>query len=480
MTEMFCACFLATHTPYRVIPQINKTTHTVFLRDLAVEVLEETRFNDKPSDVAEFASKIMSEAIQHTNFNTYQQKARSDSQLASLANWNQGKAYLNACLGRFLPQTTLILKQMASVQSLPPDDVQMQIKNVLLPSLELLAEFHQKNPDVPTPPSIFKYLRWTLEGYMHIFVNKQPKDSWDDMRRVVRASTLPGGTELLIELYVFTVCSESDILDSRIPLSIRISPHVDHLSQEQIRLIFIETLHFRSPRFLSPRSCSESGPGVKSLVSRMLRRYSCLARPKTSRQILLTMTLYLELRHLAPEYHEQFIGRLVEDNLLAIDTVLVPMIPDIRALAVRYERLGDFSRLFRDIMLTWLEQFLVRKPESSVPGQISSALKALCTCTDCLPIREFFTSNPHPTLVMPLTLGALWHAESSLNQCAKSICKWSVPNDQSQVRVRIISLSCVASSSTLMSIHHGFRSKNLSQFIKRFYGKFNKRKGTRS
>ena len=207
------------------MPQIKECASPAFLRNLAVAAFCESDFSESPDVKMKVLSSIMSAAISRVSFNEPNKPASEpvhpycSSQHPATSSMNpnllNAEAFLRACLGRFDDLAGVILNHVADISSLSAYDARKQVKEVMLPVLQIVAEHLQDNinPTILLPAGINELLRIAVTSYVKIIAEHPYEASRESIRALVWAVTLPGGAEFFATPYVYQFDISESVFD---------------------------------------------------------------------------------------------------------------------------------------------------------------------------------------------------------------------------------------------------------------------------
>lgn len=101
-----------------------------------------------------------------------------------------------------------------------------------------------------------------------------------------------------------------------------------------------------------------------------------------------------------PDACKFVIGRLLNPAKLDvkyIETQLAPLLPDMRALLVKYNQpltSEAFAMAARKIMLYWVQKVMGPRPPDSTASLLGGLKAWTCNCDVCPPVRNFLTAKP--------------------------------------------------------------------------------------
>ncbi len=127
------------------------------------------------------------------------------------------------------------------------------------------------------------------------------------------------------------------------------------------------------------------------------------------------------------------IGRLLNPakfDVKYIETQLAPLVPDMRALLVKYKQpltSEAFAIAFRKIMLHWVQKVMGPRPPDSTASLLAGLKSWTCNCDVCPPVRNFLTAKPEESNSWT-RIGApkRRHLETFLSKYAKQIATFAM------------------------------------------------------
>ncbi|TCD68476.1 hypothetical protein EIP91_010651 [Steccherinum ochraceum] len=407
-----------TYLTDRIMPQITASSTNAFLRELALKAYDETRFADSTEVKTRVSAEIMNAAITRTTFNDRSARPSASTHRGYLAllnnmaaytqpktktNFDNAKAYLLACWGKFDHLVVQILDKVADIQLFTPSESQKQVKDVMLPLLQIVAENKQAGLSETVAPAVSRLLRTAVDAYVKTI--EPTASSTEAVRSLVRTMDLPGGPEIFVA---------------------SVLPKVEsHAFPPTTMREFIQEL--RSPIAPIVLPATYTGPKMEAMVALCAKHYATTAPLPNVQAISAVLQYCLETGAL--EACTIVIRRIVAATLLTstyVSTVLVPFIPELRRLALQHNKLDGFAPAFQTIVLAWIEKVLGRKPDSDGSAQLASIPAWTCPCPDCTSARNFLKKASVDRNLYLYSIGAVKrrHVEDFLNRYARSACTW--------------------------------------------------------
>ncbi|TCD68473.1 hypothetical protein EIP91_010648 [Steccherinum ochraceum] len=400
-----------------ILPKIKGTATSDILRGLAVMAHDEQRFTDSAEVKAQVTSEIMQVAISRTLFTevvktptmaaayTYGYSRTANVPLVvKNPNYERARATMGVCMTRFPQLTASVFDKVMDTQALSVFDVEKQVKEVMLPLLQFVAEQLSTTPENAPPVGTDKLLRVAMEAYVKTVSADVKATKTEDVQSIVMAATLPGGPKLFATMVL---------------------PKLEKLKfSPDIVRSFIDELRSHRDKIVFP--ADHTGPTLESSITVLSKMYANSA-PLTDHQVIGDALQYC-LRINAMEACTLIIKRIVEAKSLSptyVSKVLVPFIPELRRIAVQYNMLDGFAPAFQTIMLAWIEKVLGQKPKNDGRAELASLASWTCTCAECNPIRKFLQSGAQQSTSLS-SIGAprRKHLEGYLARYARLACSW--------------------------------------------------------
>lgn len=197
------------------------------------------------------------------------------------------------------------------------------------------------------------------------------------------------------------------------------------LSETSIR-DFLEELRAHSDRISFPSG--HTGPTVASLLSTLSKKYAKAVNLNGATAIANALDFCLEIRSL--EASTILVGRAVDPSKLTaqlVNTVLVPFIPELRRVALKYKMLDSFATTFQAIMRAWMEKVLGTKPADNGSSHLARLVQWTCNCAECMSIKNFLqTSREQRKSLNRIGAPRCKHLEGFLSRYARGACTWDV------------------------------------------------------
>ncbi|TCD65287.1 hypothetical protein EIP91_002849 [Steccherinum ochraceum] len=406
----------------RILPQIKKSSEHGFLRDLALRLCKEEIFAGEAALRHEVALAVMRAAIDRAPLGSFTIPAASVhhgyATRKSSVNLEQGKfqcarSYLDACLGNLDCLVVPVLEKLIEVEPLEAQVGARHITDVMIPVLQHLAEYPQTHPHVTVSVETAEFFEWALAPAVQL-AGWSP--TYAEIQRHVRstivAACLPGAAEILFEHLQ--------------------SPEAA-MSATTARVFIEELTSATGPSSRLNLPDGYTGPTSSTVQRTVMQRYIRDVKLSTTRGIVSAIKFCVQWRTLYPDTISAVLQRLTAPTVLIpqyISSVLVPAIPDLRALALQHGLLDAFAPTLQAIIFQWMQNCFLSKPVQDVCERIPSVLAALCKCEKCNWLHNFLVVDTQQPVLTLAGIGApaKRHLEAELERCAsgKGLCSWAL------------------------------------------------------
>ena len=172
---------------------------------------------------------------------------------------------------------------------------------------------------------------------------------------------------------------------------------------------------------------SPEGPTVPSLTCILSERYAAITPIGEKRDISYAITFCL--KHQALEAWNIIMKRMVAPGVCTagyICEALIPFIPTLRDIALKYNLLDRLAPTFQAIMLAWVDKVLRQKPAEDGSAELALLPSWQCDCKECSNVRAFLQTDPRAEASFE-RIGAVKrrHVESFLSEFASGACTWN-------------------------------------------------------
>ncbi|TCD68475.1 hypothetical protein EIP91_010650 [Steccherinum ochraceum] len=399
-----------------LLPSIKDIAGPEVLRDLAVVAYDEQRFQDPAEVKSQVTSEIMTVAISLTALNeatqpppavSYSSRRYSKMPLSCAdpnPNLERAKSTLQACIPRFPFLIDAVFDRVADMTSMSVANAEKQVKEVLLPILQLMIDEAPNVAGGVPRAGIEKLLRVVMEAFLKADTKEIKAFKAEDVQLIVRAATLPGGPELLTSLFLpgmqklaFTpgiVCSILEELDG-LRMQVGGGP---------------------------------TGPSLQGAIASLSMKYANTVALYTTPAIADALSNCMKIQAL--EACTVIIKRIFEAKFLSakyITHVLVPLIPELRRLCLQYNMLDGFAPAFQTILLAWIDKVLGTRPIGDGSAELSllPSWTVTCQCADCSLTRAFLRSPEQTLKLERMTIARRTHLVAALKKYTQFACSWN-------------------------------------------------------
>ncbi|KAL1736103.1 hypothetical protein EV714DRAFT_198757 [Schizophyllum commune] len=344
-------------------------------------------------------------------------------------------AYIDACLHTGNEGLVAdIVARLTDLSGLSSADKHLRTTKVLLPLLSLVGEkLCARAAGAPVVPGVNELVECTVKLFLSD-LSPENLPSKADVRALVQASVVHGGTDLLVytiwpalsalpyreEIIVEFVQA---IQDNKANISVADgAPTADTLQAQALQLIIVNTPFTAYTQVIKPSSSKQTAPNP--------------AQDNQNRAIaLLKLCLSTGQKALCTSVF----ARLFDESLITpeyVQNVLVPFIPQLRQFLINSKKAPfsePFGAVFAEIVCLWAKHVLGPKPAETATLALPGPRKHSCHCQFCEDVFGFLEKSEGKARKFE-RIGApkRKHLESELGKFARGIAQWSVINSSPQ------------------------------------------------
>ncbi|KAL1695544.1 hypothetical protein GGG16DRAFT_121735 [Schizophyllum commune] len=345
-------------------------------------------------------------------------------------------AYIDACLQTENEGLVAdIVSRLTDLSGLLSAEKHLRTTKVLLPLLPLVGEKVDARPaSAPVVPGLDQLCEYTVKLFLSD-LSPENLPSKADVRALVQASVVHGGTDLLVytiwpalsalpyreEIIVEFVQA---IQDNKAKISVADgAPTADTLQAQALQLVISNTPFTAYTHVIKPSSSNRQtapNPAQDNQNRAIALLKLCLS---TGRKDLCTSVF----------------ARLFDESLVTseyVQNVLVPFIPQLRQFLINNKKppfTEPFGVVFAEIVALWAKHVLGPKPAESTTLALPGPKKHSCRCQFCEDVFGFLEKSEGKARKFE-RIGApkRKHLESELGKFARGIAQWSVINSSPQ------------------------------------------------
>ncbi|KAI4526233.1 hypothetical protein K525DRAFT_288525 [Schizophyllum commune Loenen D] len=345
-------------------------------------------------------------------------------------------AYIDACLNTGNEGLVDdIVSRLTDLSGLSSADKHLRTTKVLLPLLSSVGEKIGARPaGAPVVPGVGELCEYAVKLFL---ANLSPDNlpSKSDVRALVQASVVHGGTDLLVYTIWPALCAlpyrEEIIVEfiqaiqdnkAKIPVT-EAAPTADTLQAQALQLVIDNTPFTAYTHVIKPSSSNrQTAPNP--------------AQDNQNRAIAL---LKLSLSTGQKDLCTSVFARLFDESLVTpeyVQNVLVPFIPQLRQFLINNKKppfTEPFGVVFAEIVALWAKHVLGPKPAETATLALPGPRKHSCHCQFCEDVFGFLEKSEGKARRFE-RIGApkRKHLESELGKFARGIAQWSVINSSPQ------------------------------------------------
>ncbi|KAL1704972.1 hypothetical protein EV121DRAFT_204515 [Schizophyllum commune] len=345
-------------------------------------------------------------------------------------------AYIDACLNTGNEGLVDdIVSRLTDLSGLSSADKHLRTTKVLLPLLSSVGEKVGARPaGAPVVPGVGELCEYAVKLFL---ANLSPDSlpSKSDVRALVQASVVHGGTDLLVYTIWPALCAlpyrEEIIVEfiqaiqenkAKIPVT-EGAPTADTLQAQALQLVIDNTPFTAYTHVIKPSSSNrQTAPNP--------------AQDNQNRAIAL---LKLCLSTGQKDLCTSVFARLFDESLVTpeyVQNVLVPFIPQLRQFLINSKKAPftePFGAVFAEIVCLWAKHVLGPKPAETATLALPGPRKHSCHCQFCEDVFGFLEKSEGKARRFE-RIGApkRKHLESELGKFARGIAQWSVINSSPQ------------------------------------------------
>ncbi|KAI5830725.1 hypothetical protein K523DRAFT_302037 [Schizophyllum commune Tattone D] len=345
-------------------------------------------------------------------------------------------AYIDACLQTGNEALVAdIVSRLTDLSGVSSADKHLRMTKVLLPLLSWVGEkLCARTAGAPVVPGVDELVECTVKLFLS-GLSPENLPSKADVRALVQASVIHGGTDLL----VYTVwpalsalsCREEIIVEfiqaiqdnkANIPVA-NGAPTADTLQAQALQLVIDNTPFTAYTQVIKPSSSNRQtapNPAQDNQNRAIALLKLCLS---TGQKALCTSVF----------------ARLFDESLITpeyVQNVLVPFIPQLRQFLINSKKAPftePFGAVFAEIVALWAKHVLGPKPAETATLALPGPRKHSCHCQFCEDVFGFLEKSEGKVRRFE-RIGApkRKHLESELGKFARGIAQWSVINSSPQ------------------------------------------------
>ncbi|KAI5890593.1 uncharacterized protein SCHCODRAFT_01191142 [Schizophyllum commune H4-8] len=344
-------------------------------------------------------------------------------------------AYIDACLQTGNEALVAdVVSRLTDLSGLSSADKHLRTTKVLLPLLSLVGEKVGARPaGAPVVPGISELCDCTVKLFLSD-LSAENLPSKADVRALVQASVVHGGTDLLVYTIWPALSAlpyrEETIVEfiqavhdnkAKIPVADG-APTADTLQAQALQLVIDNTPFTAYTQVIKPSSSKQTAPNP--------------AQDNQNRAIaLLKLCLSTSQKALCTSVF----ARLFDEALVTpeyVQNVLVPFIPQLRQFLINNKKppfTEPFGAVFAEIVCLWAKHVLGPKPAETATLALPGPRKHSCHCQFCEDLFKFLEKSEGKAHRFE-RIGApkRKHLESELGKFARGIAQWSVINSSPQ------------------------------------------------
>ncbi len=180
---------------------------------------------------------------------------------------------------------------------------------------------------------------------------------------------------------------------------------------------------------------SYKGPGLSEIITSVAKKYAQFASLTTTNAVIGAMDRcirmqaldgvwdildrVLELKKLNEPFDKSYnpYAYGVPQRITYADKVVLPLVAQLRQLALKYNMLTALAPAFRQIARTYTQKVLGHIPSADPEKRLSRIRRWTCSCVQCADVRKFLLTTPERSISLP-QIGApkRKHIEIYLNQ----------------------------------------------------------------
>ncbi|KAL1680381.1 hypothetical protein EV122DRAFT_208022 [Schizophyllum commune] len=346
-------------------------------------------------------------------------------------------AYIDACLQTgHEAQVADIVSRLTDFSGLSSADKHLRTTKVLLPLLSLVGEMVRARPaGTSVVPGVSELCECTVKLFLSD-LSPENLPSKADVRALVQASVLHGGTDLLVytlwpalsalpyreEIIVEFIQAIQDN-KAKIPVA-NGAPTADTLQAQALQLVIDNTPFTAYTQVIKPSSSKQTAPPPNPAQDNQNRAIALLKLCLSTGQKDLCTSVF---------------ARLFDESLITpeyVQNVLVPFIPQLRQLLINSKKppfTEPFGAVFAEIVALWAKHVLGPKPAETATLALPGPRKHSCHCQFCEDVFGFLEKSEGKARKFE-RIGApkRKHLESELGKFARGIAQWSVINSSPQ------------------------------------------------
>ncbi|KAI0792924.1 hypothetical protein C8Q75DRAFT_587765 [Abortiporus biennis] len=401
-----------------ILPQIQNHLSSAFLSKLAISISKETQILAS-DDKTELISDLVKAAISKLKLRQPKPTAQQAGypyphnhaprpKMQGDLNLYTAKKYIEICISLHLVHHLgELFDKAADVTGMPEATVQTRLKDFMLPLMTFMRSV--KLPDgiqVNQVPRMAEFAKTATKLYVASLSRTGSSMSSLDGQNFMSTVIAGGGWDLL----------KSSLL-----------PKVDYLSISTNGLLgIVAAIHAHKDKL-------QESPNLQDVIISLMNKCVTNANCVKADDISIILKACIEVQ--AFPSVTLYLNRIAHASNLKQDYIkntLIPLIPHLRELGLKYNMLDTFASTFQFIIAAWISKCLGPKPvdDSSTAAANVSRIWS-CSCYECASVKKFLTQPPvvgHPSLVLS-RIGApkRKHIERELTSCyAREISTWEM------------------------------------------------------
>ncbi|KAI0080855.1 hypothetical protein K474DRAFT_1636833 [Panus rudis PR-1116 ss-1] len=363
-----------------VFPQLISEGAPEFLRELAVRVRS---IPTLPEEIkAQLAWEALKAAINKCSFDRRKDSTRLEVPPAGVRPdvVARSNVYVQTCLdtGMYDLVDEIIDKVLSTIVPPYTTQIHFQARDEALALLYIIRKHIIKLRLSVVPPitKMGKLLHACISTYVDRFQNGAlPEISKLEVDALLQVVQLPGG--------------DQEFATRLLPSILVISPTI---TSDVLRIV-AEGLHAARNAPLLP--VGWNGPGIPAAVTAVAKQFATLAPLSSSSTILRALEFCIKVD--AIEACSLLMTRAIDVNKLRanyVETILVPLLPDLRGFAEKHGKLDLFAPVFQAVLLAWMDRVLGPPPTMDFSAAKNVLKRWSCTCTHCVSARAFILESP--------------------------------------------------------------------------------------
>ncbi|KAF7789412.1 hypothetical protein EIP86_000356 [Pleurotus ostreatoroseus] len=309
------------------------------------------------------------------------------------------KTYFETCFTLNCPsQSSAVIAKVSDISGQPATDGPRRARLLMLPFLTWASEFIAKHPNEEEIPDLSSLHKAAIESILDDVATHPTTATREEMGRLLQTAALPGGMNIFVD---------------------SILPRLDTLaSSEAPAKAILEELQPRLALLVMP--ASYQGLKLPDVMLAVAKKYAQCASIDTTAAVITAIDCCIRMqaldgvwtifnRVLDPNKLKQqssvsysyrsLFGNSSEGSIYA-DTVVVPLMAQLRELALKHDMFDTFIPAFRQIARTYTQRALGPLPSGNSDKRYTTIRGWLCSCTHCKRVRVFLLLKPERSMAL--------------------------------------------------------------------------------